>query len=477
MKELHAKCDFKSGNWSVNGVHCRIAFPGDLRNPPTISVRLTESQFERVSKQNSEFTLSSSIIDDGGQNVEIIGENCWLIEKRKTFWPHGLTTCEGSILLDELTIITTYESDSIDQSEPERVYKLTSNGWAQPWHSMTKSYTGEVEIDRAPLLSILDSGTTFELDTRYDYVRNSDRNSYEAIETLVVRRLRNAGTKFRSIRSHDYTTVDDICKLVQLASRSYVTCVGNDEYCSNYTRQHFRINHNRSTVTTQDQGRFSHLIDRKHVQPFLKGGMSALRTSADWTERIRSVIAALVPPSPRTIEGGFIAHFSALEELIEHFTVDQDNKHILGGRAFRRLCSEIKDVLKRSIDNAEARARIERQLPALNNVPLQDRFEAFCRAHAIQHQDLWPAFSGTPTSLYKIRNRLVHSRALSREELGPVCYAADALQALLERSVLALLKWPASESDVAPATYAHKYIAGRDMKKYVAELEQVWNVR
>ncbi len=473
MKTLHAKCTFQGDTWTVRDVHCCISFPVALKDDPVVHAHMTEAQFRALPKEHSRFRLLSNIDEDLGPSISMLGRECWFPNRSRTHWPHGLTTYEGQIDLSDLLIEKTYKSEASSALVHE--YRLTPNKWSSPWHLLTLSYTGSVEVDRADLLVVRDGEKEFEIDTRFDYLHKESKSGYEAVKSLVVRQSPKGGEDQHLAELHNYSPIDDICRLIQLASRRYVTCLGRVDSGGGREVQHFRLNRAKPAEWDEPQRRADYLVDSCDAQQFLQESFIALRDSGAWADRIRSAIAALVQPDSRTIEGKFVAHFSALEELVEQFTIVNSGSRILKSGAFKKLCDQIGDVLKKTIGDDRARGQIMRQLPALNNVPLQDRFEAFCDAYKVQYSDLWPAFSGSSSSLYKIRNRLVHSRALSPAEIGPVCYAADALQALLERCVLSLLAWPVSSSRASPNSFSSQYPRGWTLSKYITELENAWN--
>lgn len=436
---------------------------------------MTEQQYRKIPSQHAEFLLRSHVDEGGGPEIEIVAQNCWFPSRNMTHWPHGLSAYEGMVSCGELVVSTKFLDEGDSDEVVELEYRLTPSRWAQPWHIVTQSYTGEVTVDRVELAQVQFGDASYEVDVRYDYVTHDDADRYEAFKTLIIRR-RIESNKVEDLGSQkiDFAPIDDICRLIQLASRSYVACLSGVEIYRGKQTQAYRLNRTRPEAKSGKDNRHDHLIDCRHVQEFLQHAFEQLRNSGDWADRIRSAIAALVQPSSRTIEGQFIANFSALEELIEQFTDTADGTNVLGKRPFRQVRKKIEAVLTDSVPNENARDQIQRKLPELNRTPLQDRFEAFCETYGVAYQDLWPAFAGSPASLYKIRNRLVHSRSLAGAEIGAVCFAGDALQALLERSVLALLKWPVFESDVASAAFKHKYLVGKDLEALVAELEAAW---
>jgi hypothetical protein len=83
---------------------------------------------------------------------------------------------------------------------------------------------------------------------------------------------------------------------------------------------------------------------------------------------------------------------------------------------------------------------------------VKDLYEEFAVRYPIDISDLWPLIDdlGKP-SLNRIRNALVHGRAFTaRSDFQSLSIAAENLQWLLERVLLATLGWDVDRSDVSP---------------------------
>jgi len=476
VEKLHSLCRFQGDNWSICDVHCEFDLPSEPLTKPQIKAHLTEAQYRKIPDRHAEFELISIIDDDGGPKMQVIGSRCWFKNRNATYWPHNLISYKGDMRFSGLYVETVFGSQSdvtSDNNKIEIEFRLTPNRWCDPKHIRTVSYTGEVTISRFDVISIRFGEVLFEIDVRYDYEDLPESGKYQASQTLVVRQMAGAADN-GVLGGVDYSSVDDICSLVKLASREYVTCLDAVITSDGCHRRHYRLDRVRPSTQSHAGSYDAHLIDCIHAQDFLQQAYSTLRVSGRWGDRLRSAVVALVQPTPGVIERQFVAQFSALEELVEEFTRESNGKRILGQSQFKRLFSKLKSVIENSIDDEVIRQRIERQLPALNNVSLQDRFEAFCTNYHIQYKDLWPVFSGSSASLYKIRNRLVHSRALKPAETQYVAHAGRALRVLLERSVLTLLEWPVSDSDVSLSSFRYKHCLGENISKYVSELEDIW---
>jgi hypothetical protein len=83
---------------------------------------------------------------------------------------------------------------------------------------------------------------------------------------------------------------------------------------------------------------------------------------------------------------------------------------------------------------------------------VKDLYEEFAVRYPIDISDLWPLIDGLgKPSLNRIRNTLVHGRAFTaRSDFQSLSIAAENLQWLLERVLLATLGWDVDRSDVSP---------------------------
>jgi hypothetical protein len=90
--------------------------------------------------------------------------------------------------------------------------------------------------------------------------------------------------------------------------------------------------------------------------------------------------------------------------------------------------------------------RVLNNVKASNQVSFSDRFKKLCASKQIDLSDLWPMV-GAKSSLYTVRNRIVHGRIFSSDqEWFRVISAKFHLLWTLERSILAILEWPVEQS-------------------------------
>ncbi|MGA2535872.1 MAG: hypothetical protein ABSF53_07655 [Terracidiphilus sp.] len=90
-------------------------------------------------------------------------------------------------------------------------------------------------------------------------------------------------------------------------------------------------------------------------------------------------------------------------------------------------------------------------VPDSTSKTVKELFEEFKKQYAIDISDLWPLIDGPgKPSLNRIRNTLVHGKAFTaRSDFKSLSIAAENLQWLLERVLLATLGWDVERSDVS----------------------------
>lgn len=101
---------------------------------------------------------------------------------------------------------------------------------------------------------------------------------------------------------------------------------------------------------------------------------------------------------------------------------------------------------------------IIKKLPELNRVPIKDALERFCRDYTADLSDLWPLYD-SDTDLIQIRNWLVHAEAIPDDLLEELLFAAMNVGWILERMLLAVLKWPLARSGADRGGISYYYAA------------------
>jgi hypothetical protein len=116
----------------------------------------------------------------------------------------------------------------------------------------------------------------------------------------------------------------------------------------------------------------------------------------------------------------------------------------------KKLTTAIKDSSK-NILSEKQREQIYNKLGELNRISLREAYDAFTQELNIKTDDLWPLFGNSNTiGLSDIRNRLVHGDYFPHRFVDALSIANEHLQYLLERFILATLKWDVAKSHVNP---------------------------
>jgi hypothetical protein len=102
----------------------------------------------------------------------------------------------------------------------------------------------------------------------------------------------------------------------------------------------------------------------------------------------------------------------------------------------------------------EERGILLGKLRELNRPSVSTTYSRFCDLYGVHTDDLWPVGGGDRRdglSLSGIRNKLTHGGYFNPKEMQALGTARIHLSWTVERSLLAVLGWPASKSHVSPS--------------------------
>jgi hypothetical protein len=170
----------------------------------------------------------------------------------------------------------------------------------------------------------------------------------------------------------------------------------------------------------------------------------------------------LATPSERNrvTEQNFLSTFAAIEHLVLEFRRRANLERVLDPDRWPDVRRRLKGVLKEQGFPVQQRKWMGTKLSELNRVPIKDVLERFCANYAVDLSGLWPLYGSSP-DLVTIRNWLVHAEPIADDLFKELLFACQNLKWILERTLLAILKWPLEKSAVSDgalsAYYAKRY--------------------
>ena len=181
----------------------------------------------------------------------------------------------------------------------------------------------------------------------------------------------------------------------------------------------------------------------------------------------------------RTLEGSFILAFSAIETLLNSYSVTIGLDKILrskdGKNPWKTFESELKQWIDKMSILSKSRYRIERELvrqkiTELNRPTLGVVLDHFCERYDIDLSDLWPIKGdGNGVTLATLRNYLAHGQVFEGKNHSASIGARSHLIWTAERMILRMLGWPISESYLKP-TFLSRHLC---MYKSLEEDRQI----
>ena len=244
------------------------------------------------------------------------------------------------------------------------------------------------------------AGTVCELELEQHWTWRRDEDTRVSASSTPVLNLTNM-TQHNETSVETLTDIaDDACVLLSLGARHRVVIHTVVSGWGASVIQEWRNPLSRIRARTEEEA-CGPLIDVKELEGYFSH-VSAFWSDLDARKRdaIRLAVFAVHPSTDRTLEGGFLAMFSAMEGLAKTWGSD--------------------------------------------TVTLRKKIDALLERHPVRIGGLWPLFD-TPAGagLYWIRNELAHGRSVGRFALGALVLAQDHLHLWLEHMLLAVMgyKW------------------------------------
>jgi hypothetical protein len=277
-----------------------------------------------------------------------------------------------------------------------------------------RSYTGDVNVKRVVVPSFtLECGLKLEFKKHFETTTSRKKESittshlvaeFQPTKPLPKIRLQEALAEFEQFLLVASFAARYRCVLLRwdfADERDSVT-------------QHFRQDY--ILPAERQPGPDETLIDISDFLDFITPSFALYRSFSD-RSFLNNAMFALA--GERTISTDrFLVYFAALESLLLHV------RHSGGGGKGRSTFREL--------------------------------FEAFQRSYSVDSQDLWPLLDRRVGPCLKdIRNRIAHGQPLNSREERLLFWPTENLKWLVERMILAILKWPVEKSKASPKFLPH----------------------
>jgi hypothetical protein len=291
-----------------------------------------------------------------------------------------------------------------DQSQPRNLksarFWLSDLEYGRPSQIPVADFLGNRSVNKGKMRAVrmlLPSGHSceFEIDEHWKW-RQESATQISASSSPVLNLLevsKYADTPLELLTS----LADDACALLSLAARHRVVVHTVDSVCNHSAIEEWRNPLSRPRALSEEEA-CGPLIDVKELETyFLKASSFWADLNSEKRDAIKLAIFSIHPLIDRTLEGAFLAMFSALEGIAKRW--------------------------------------------GLGNGTLRDKVTALLVSHPAHTGDLWPLFDSAESEvgLYWIRNELAHGRRVGRFAEGAQVLANDHLHLWLEQVLLAVI--------------------------------------
>jgi len=277
-----------------------------------------------------------------------------------------------------------------------------------------RSYTGAVNVKRVVVPSFtLNCGLKMEFKKHFDSATGIKKESITT--SHLVAEFESTKPLQRVQFEEALGEFQEFLLLASFAARYRCVCLRWDIADEREAvTQHFQ--QNCVLPSTRQPGPDETLIDISDFLDFIGPSFSLYRSFSDRSFVNNAMFALAGERSISTDR--FLVYFSALESLLLHM------RHSRGGVKGKATFKEL--------------------------------FNEFQKIYAVDTDDLWPLLDRKAgPSLKDIRNRIAHGQPLESREEHFLFWPTENLKWVVERMVLAILKWPLQKSKANPKFLPH----------------------
>ena len=352
-----------------------------------------------------------------------------------------------------------------DSPTKSGTFWLTPSILLSPLGGVQRSYTGEAKLKKVKNINFtLPSGTQLAFENHYRYLDGNEEDVISFPELVAVFTDVPKELDIDSVLNE----LDDFLMLTSFAARQRCVCLGwQQEYTSKFVKKYRR---NISIPEENNKHNFNNtLIDVSDFENFI-AVVSESFGLASRKDLLRQAIYRLIGRKGN-VETKFLSLYSGLETLVLMHCDSEETDQIVLHTEWEKIKKDIRSFIKNhqflsGKNNSTKRKYMYEKLPELNRISFSSAFESFCSHFEVELDGLWPVTDRSEgVSLSNIRNKLIHGDSFTPPQEQALITAAEHLKWVLERSILAVLKWPISESNVC----------GSLLEKY--KIYNEWNIK
>ena len=434
-------------------VRSKIYLPRKIADSISFAFHLDREQYQAFEQSKLRIFSIEGEHNIADLRTRFSADKVYVVNLSATHWSGEIT---DAVCVAEPLTLKKEHFRSRDESQPTpKTYTrfwLTPNRLITPAQSISRSYTGDVQITTVWKLEfVLENGLPLTFTNRYCYSDAGEDETVSWSELVAEYELEGTAQSFEE----GYNVLDDLddfLRLSSLAARHSCVCLGFDlSTTEGYLVDFYRRN---VAIPNPKANRYDELIDIAHIEDFLDTTYRkfiALRRN----DLIRQAINYTIPKEGRTVESSFITLYSALETLVLYFRKHANLELVFSTAEedqWKQLQRALHQLFKRHplLRNERVkRMRLYDNIQGLKRVSFRTALQECYNFYGIDVSDLWPVSSNKEGwSLSVIRNKLVHGEYFNSAQRHAIDAAKSHLQWTIERLLLSILGWDISNSHV-----------------------------
>jgi hypothetical protein len=319
-----------------------------------------------------------------------------------------------------------------------------------------KSFTGEEKFETWGSKIQLAESLPFDLEVSpwFFYDKTSPPDSFQLKANALTLRFKTMSSP-EDLSDEQFletgtAVAEDLILLVSFLSRRWLSWYRYELQSARLLQTYVR--HTRE-CSDQPIEHDNSVVSERQARDFLSTAFTNLRKLRQLGINLRMpLIYSISGAEAKYVEEQFSILFLALERIKESFAIQNSLQSILSGPAFAKLRKSISDTVELATNDPIASGKMLLKIPELNRPALRTVLDALFAQYNIQWRDLYPESSDF--TLIKTRDQLFHSS--SDVEMDALIKELHRLQALVERTILAMLGW--SDFRNAPPLHERKWL-------------------
>lgn len=359
-----------------------------------------------------------------------------------------------------------------DDGPSDVLFRITNNSLLRPFEQRSCHPDGNVVVMKdGPIRLDVPVVGDLKFDSQYYYTNNPDGSMTAHRGLICSASVHAAAVDVDSVLRQFVPRIRRILLLASLAARERTEICGWDAECRNW-KVAVHLGRDSHQEQHPERGSIDWLIRPEEFAEFLQRSATILeQLPTEQRSIMTSAIRRAVGAPGASMEHQYLASFAALESIISWHKTQTGSQTSIRGKPW----SDLLRALRRTVhDNAglfeseRHRQLLERVLPRIQQIPASDAFRSFVDDHQIDLGSVWPVYGKVDgCTLADIRNRLAHGDSSDKWYPEAMASAFRNLQVTLERSILAVLKWPIDHSHASGSALSEvDWLASQDLSGF-----------